>query len=185
MGWCLGALSAENFWNVTLKLVDFGGFWVIKSIVPADDWVYSGGGSYSKICHRFSVCLVWPWGFETSQSAPCPGWMNWCHWCTDGNEIKKCGVIGATSRYISAQQNHSTSDWPYPLTRYTTTSTQSAVCFETVLSALMPLVGRQEELSACKSWVMWCWRSYLSGAKCKLFTYGPADATATHHLLLH
>jgi len=28
-----------------------------------------------------------------------------------------------------------------------------------------------------------CWRSYLSGARCRL-AYGPADATATHCLLL-
>jgi len=28
-----------------------------------------------------------------------------------------------------------------------------------------------------------CWRGYLSGARCRL-AYGPADATATHSLLL-
>jgi len=28
-----------------------------------------------------------------------------------------------------------------------------------------------------------CWRGYLSGARCRL-AYGPADATATHCLLL-
>jgi len=26
---------------------------------------------------------------------------------------------------------------------------------------------------------MRCWRGYLSGARCKWFAYGPADATAT------
>ena len=31
---------------------------------------------------------------------------------------------------------------------------------------------------------MGCWRGYLSGARCKL-AYGPADATATHCLLLY
>ena len=33
-----------------------------------------------------------------------------------------------------------------------------------------------------------CWCSYLSGARCRLFPYGPADATAIpkpHHLLHH
>jgi len=36
--------------------------------------------------------------------------------------------------------------------------------------------------------VMGCWCGYLSGARCRLFAYGPADATATpkpHHLLPH
>ena len=36
--------------------------------------------------------------------------------------------------------------------------------------------------------VMRCWRGYLSGARCRLFEYGPADATAIpkpHHLVPH
>ena len=41
-------------------------------------------------------------------------------------------------------------------------------------SALMLLVGRQEELSASKNWVMRCWCGYLSAARCRLFAYGPA-----------
>jgi len=35
-----------------------------------------------------------------------------------------------------------------------------------------------------KNWVEGCWRGYPSGARCRL-AYGPADATATHCLLLH
>jgi len=53
-------------------------------------------------------------------------------------------------------------------------------------SALTLLVGRQEGHPACKKtewWVVGCWRGYLSGARCRL-AYGPADATATHCLLL-
>ena len=34
-----------------------------------------------------------------------------------------------------------------------------------------------------KTWVVGCWRGYLSGARCRL-AYGPADATDTHCLLL-
>jgi len=52
-------------------------------------------------------------------------------------------------------------------------------------SALMLLVGLQEGHLACKkNLVVGCWRGYLSGARCRL-AYGPADATATHCLLLH
>ena len=39
---------------------------------------------------------------------------------------------------------------------------------------------------ACKNWVMRCWCGCLSGVRCRLFAYGPADATAIpkpHHLL--
>ena len=51
-------------------------------------------------------------------------------------------------------------------------------------SALTLLVGRQEGHPACKkNRVVGYWRGYLSGARCRL-AYGPADATATHCLLL-
>ena len=52
-----------------------------------------------------------------------------------------------------------------------------------LFSALMLLVGRQEGHPACKKQVVGCWRGCLSGARCRL-AYGPADATATHCLLL-
>jgi len=50
-------------------------------------------------------------------------------------------------------------------------------------SALTLLVGRQEGHPACKkpSGGVLAW--FLSGARCRL-AYGPADATATHCLLL-
>ena len=50
-------------------------------------------------------------------------------------------------------------------------------------TALTLLVGRQEGHPACKKLSGGCWRGYLPGARCRL-AYGPADATATHCLLL-
>ena len=52
-------------------------------------------------------------------------------------------------------------------------------------SALMLLVGRQEGIRPVKKaeWGGRCWRGYLSGVRCRL-AYGPANATATHCLLL-
>jgi len=55
-------------------------------------------------------------------------------------------------------------------------------------SALTLLVGHHEENPACQNWVILCCCGYLSGARCRLFAYGPADATAIpkhHHLLSH
>ena len=55
-------------------------------------------------------------------------------------------------------------------------------------SVLTLLVGRHEEHPACNNWLMRCWCSYLSGARCRLFACGPADATANpkpHHILPH
>ena len=44
-------------------------------------------------------------------------------------------------------------------------------------------LGGRKGIRPVKNWVVGCWRSYLSGARCRL-AYGPADATATHCLLL-
>ena len=49
-------------------------------------------------------------------------------------------------------------------------------------------LGRQEEHPACRDWAMGCWCSDLPGARCILFAYGAADATAIpkpHSLLPH
>ena len=51
-------------------------------------------------------------------------------------------------------------------------------------SALTLLVGQQEGHPACKkTWVVAYWHGFLSGVRRRL-AYGPADATATHCLLL-
>ena len=50
-------------------------------------------------------------------------------------------------------------------------------------SALTLFVGRQEGHPAGKKRVVGRWRGCLSGARCR-HAYGPADATATHCLLL-
>ena len=44
-------------------------------------------------------------------------------------------------------------------------------------------LGSRKGIRPVKNWVVGCWRGYLSGAMCR-FAYGPADATATHCLLL-
>ena len=51
-------------------------------------------------------------------------------------------------------------------------------------SALTLLVERQGEHPACKNWVMRCWCGYLSGARCRLFAYGSADATASQNPII-
>jgi len=46
----------------------------------------------------------------------------------------------------------------------------------------------RKSIRCVKNWVMTCWCGYLSGARCRLFAYGPADATAIlklHNLLPH
>ena len=57
------------------------------------------------------------------------------------------------------------------------------LCGSVAFSALMLLVGWQEGHLACKNRVVGCWCGCLSGARCRLL-YCPADATASHCLLL-
>ena len=56
------------------------------------------------------------------------------------------------------------------------------ICF--AFSALTLLAGRQKENPAYKNCVMGCWHGRQSGAKCRLFAFGPANATASQTLSL-
>ena len=62
-------------------------------------------------------------------------------------------------------------------------------CLLLLLLLIMPSVlwrcwlGGWKGIRPVKNWAAGCWRGYLSGARCRL-AYGPADATATHCLLL-
>jgi len=48
------------------------------------------------------------------------------------------------------------------------------LCFDTVCWA-----PERAPTQPVKNWVIRCWHGYLSGARCKWFAYGPADATVT------
>jgi len=54
---------------------------------------------------------------------------------------------------------------------------------EDAFSALMLLLGGRKGIRPVKNRVVWYCHGYLSGARYRL-AYGPADATATHCLLL-
>ena len=62
----------------------------------------------------------------------------------------------------------------------------AAACFCWLLSPSVPWrcwLGGRKGIQPVKNWVVGCWRGCLSGVRCRL-AYGPADATATHCLLL-
>ena len=44
--------------------------------------------------------------------------------------------------------------------------------------------GIRKNIQPVKNWVMRCWCAYMSGVRCRLFAYGPADATASPDLLI-
>jgi len=60
-----------------------------------------------------------------------------------------------------------------------------STCFlSTELAIVTPSVlwccwlGSRKSIRCVKNWVVRYWHGYLSGARCKWFAYGPADATA-------
>ena len=70
----------------------------------------------------------------------------------------------------------------------TTIANQKSASEQCAFGALTMFVGCQEEHLACKNWVIRCRCGYLSAARCRLFAYGPADATTVpkpYHLLPH
>jgi len=44
-------------------------------------------------------------------------------------------------------------------------------------------LGGRKGIWPVQNWVVGCWHCYMSGSRCR-FACSPADATATHYLLL-
>ena len=57
------------------------------------------------------------------------------------------------------------------------------LCRDIAFSALILGLGGRKGIRPVKNWVVGGWHDYLSGVRCR-FAYGPADAIATHCLLL-
>ena len=45
-------------------------------------------------------------------------------------------------------------------------------------------LGVRKSIQSGKNWVMRCWCGYLPVARCRLFAYGPADATASQNPII-
>ena len=78
----------------------------------------------------------------------------------------------------SAVKSHSCNNVAYLFIVLLNCTRECLQCFDTVGWAS----GRTSGLWK-NTWVVGCWRGYLSGTGCRL-AYGPADATLTHCLLL-
>jgi len=140
-------------------------------------------------CRTSSFCTV-AWQMARFQLTRCSIWSLGDYWasCSSHRGCFYIGLSAITSEHASYRHLR-----PAACICTATGGSCNSVCAKCLLtgnwgyafSALTLLVGRQEEEGhpACKNWVVGCWRGYLSGARCR-FTYGPADATATHCLLL-
>jgi len=76
----------------------------------------------------------------------------------------------------------------FTLLNYRKTSNKSPRFLLVQISTLCLLeqhcwLGGRKGIRPIKNWVVGCWRGYVSGSRCRV-AYGPADAAATHYLLL-
>ena len=122
-----------------------------------------------------------------------------CGWCDDGSDtgLGTCLDGGRNGPHRTAAAAATNTSRMCSADRWYFTSCPreccllySSVCIYFVFgpmlafSALTLLVGRQEGHPSCKKAEWWgYWRGYVSGARCR-FAYSPADAIATHRLLL-
>ena len=98
----------------------------------------------------------------------------------DLNEARDDGVLGCSgiSGTICKQSAPRSRQKPH---RYLITHFYRPYAFPDSFSALTLLVGRQEGHLACKKMSDEVSVGFLSGARCRLFAYGPADATASQN----
>ena len=113
------------------------------------------------------------------------------HWVGTFIGRRRRDVVTLWFYYVMSLQWLSARTWnyfdsiPYPMlkvrtdwVRYATYSLNCCLYFLCIF-ALTLLVSHQEEHPAYKNWVMSYSHGYLSGARCRWFAHGPADATAT------
>jgi len=120
---------------------------------------------------QYSIHLSFPaWAHSCNPAAECL--LLWARQAGDIDQLL-LSRRSAAAAACECGQCHVVSLQPYAII------TVAASAF----SALTLLVGRQEGHPACKKLSCGVLHGYLSGVRCR-FAYGPADATATHCLLL-
>ena len=130
-------------------------------------------------------CAVWQCrvydrfgGITGAVSQQCPEFS--CGCCCNPN----VGSVDGAGTHRADTSGHGGSNVLFPRVHFVCvlifTYLLLATCkwWFTAFSALTLLVGHQEEHATCKNWVLRRWCGYLSVARCRLFAYGPGDATA-------
>ena len=128
-------------------------------------------------CKKLSgVVPVW---FSVLSEVQACIWPSWCH-------CHSLSVASLQSRLVLL--------FCYRLTQVVLDKgpLNECVCIITIFTLLFSLpsvlwrcwLGGRKGIRPVENRVVGCWCGYLSGARCRL-AYGPADAIATHRLLLH
>jgi len=105
----------------------------------------------------------------------------WLQWALHLHLLVSVGFILYDTQLIIARRRHGHTD--HVLSAFTLLATHWPTYI--LLSSVhwRCWLGGRKGIRPVKHWMVGCWRGYMSGARCWL-AYGPADATATHFLLL-
>jgi len=103
-------------------------------------------------------------------------------WCKDEDNIKLPIIVKSQKLAKAVTDNHKTkNDQEYKPANWYEIYNSIIYLLPSVL--WHSWLGDRKGIRPVKNRVVGCWHGYLSGAMCR-FAYGPADATATHCLLL-
>ena len=178
-------LNKQNI-GKKLDLVVWGDIAFIQVCVACDQQVPVDSAStvfrmISWSSDGHSVCVTLPRLCAAADAVGKPTLLSW--WWLAG----RTACIATHSSHITS--DCIISECVVPLSTIQVSRLHQCCLIIHLFTHIMPSVlrccwlGCRKGIRPVKNWVVRCWRGYLSGARCRL-AYGPADATATHCLLL-
>jgi len=184
----LSSAVMADFDDKSLKVLDTlsGGVFVLVWLcpfdslrIPLDSPSATVESPSMKECHLFSLFSI----------SSCDSWTVYL---VRPSQVSASSVRPANHRRCTAAMHTSASSGCRNVTvitpsgcRYCKTQSNYIHLFTmmTVTVVLRCWLGDRKGIRPVKNWVVGCLCGCLSGARCS-FAYGPADATATHYLLL-
>ena len=159
-----------------------------------------------------SIASCIPWNTHTRLMALCPGLPGWAgtrkvkpiwillkqetvsgsgfSWaiCKSASHSRQITMLHPTAQFLQAGCPSCRSSNSIKALRPLLCTVNAETQTLTVLTYMQYVVNMFSVLwlcwLACKKWVMRCWCGYLSGPRCTLFAYGPADATASQNPII-
>ena len=100
------------------------------------------------------------------------------------NQSDVASVVLSNVSRIDSKWSSSTTCWEF-FHQFPSTKTLKLIRMYVLVPSVLwrCWLGGRKGTRPVKNWAVGCWHGYLSGARCRL-AYSPADATATHCLLL-
>ena len=142
------------------------------------------GEAYCMLLYSIYLCLNSCWNWVIYNQGPQTGSLSGNHLLTASGNVRVSMFSKLPTIFVlftvGGRYSHITS-----LLRHDIASHRFSYDYMISLPLLLWYcwLSDRKGVRPVKNWVVGCWHGYLSGARWR-FAHGPADATATHHLLL-